>query len=61
MTKKPKRQPHVWVVEIWNRERWEPCSDCVMAHEFAGEALAKWRDRNPDDRFRVAKYQRVKP
>ena len=56
----PKRQPVVWVVEMWDPrlELWEPCAS---ADEYRPRALQELRDfkqRNPDDRFRVAKYRR---
>ena len=52
------KQPHVWVVEMWNaeRQRWEPCADCSIARHYAREALRDWSRRNPFDIFRIAKY-----
>ena len=51
----------VWVVEMWNRDRqrWEPCSDCRLTKRDAEyDRRTDWMERNPDDRFRVAKYDR---
>ncbi len=51
----------VWVVEMWNEEkqRWEACADCGLTREDAEASIMYWKERNPDARFRVARYEMV--
>ena len=62
---KRKQPPHVWVVEMWNDARyspkWEPCRDGKINKSAALESAADWRQQNSGTKFRIAKYQRVKP
>lgn len=58
-----KKLNHVWVVEMWSEHiwdnvnpRWEPCSDCSLDKSTGLTLLKKWRNRNPDDKFRLSKY-----
>ena len=58
-----KKPNHVWVVEmldehIWGNlsPKWEPCDDCSLDKLTGLASLAIWRNRNPDDKFRLSKY-----
>jgi hypothetical protein len=58
---KRKPRPHVWVVELLHKRNWLPCIACDLDKKSASQvALKEWRKNNPDDKFRVAKYVRVK-
>lgn len=53
---------HVWVVEIFNRGRFEPCTEAKLTKEAAECAMREWWKTNcPDDRFRVTKYTAAAP
>ena len=54
---------YVWAIEIWieDRSRWEPCADASLWKYDARDRLKIWREQNPMDRFRVAKYIQEKP
>ena len=56
---KPKRQPVVWVVEMWNelKDLWEPTETCCLS-EITAKAEAA--EAGHPERFRVAKYRRVR-
>ncbi len=51
----------VWVVEMWNdeRERWEPTVGTGLIKCEAMRERLQWVANNPNDRYRVSKYQRV--
>ena len=59
MTTKPHKKAHVWVVEILCDGKWEPCSTCSTLKARAQDDAREWRERNPDDRFRVTRYERA--
>ena len=51
---------HLWVVE-WNPDRdgrWVSTVGCGCTREDGRHALSKWRERMPDELFRLAKYIR---
>ncbi len=55
-----KRPHHVWVVEMWtSKDKWEPCSVCDPLERAAVNEADDFRTRNPYDKFRVARYERV--
>ena len=62
---KVKREPYVWVVELWNdaynkaAPRWEPCSECCIYKAGALDMLRNWRNRCRFDKFRITKYVRA--
>ena len=49
---------HVWVVEMWMGDRWEPCSSCRLTKHDGAMARRVWESNMPDDRFRIVKYVR---
>jgi hypothetical protein len=59
-------QPALRVVEIAGRKSWSPVGAPYRGAPYrlkasAKELLGEWRLNNPNDRFRIAKYQRVEP
>ncbi len=58
-----KRPHHVWVVEMWydwqRTSAWFPCSSCAPTKHCAQTWARQFRERDPDDRFRVVRYERV--
>ncbi len=54
-----KRKPHVWVVEWWEG-KWKVQRSCLKRGE-ARESAKGFRLQFPGNRFRLAKYVRVKP
>ena len=51
----------IWVVELWNvnRGRWEPTVGLGLSREDGRREIAEWREMNPEDRFRLVKYERA--
>lgn len=53
----------IWVVEMWisERARWEPTIGGALSRkECVDDTLRDWKRSNPDERFRVVKYEAVK-
>jgi hypothetical protein len=53
----------VWVVEMFVNGKWFPCAECSLT-KIGGNGynkLQQWRENNPADKFRLAKYVRAKP
>ena len=52
----------VWIVEIWNaaRKQWEPTVGCQLTRSEARNELRYWKEYNPSDRFRLARYKATK-
>ena len=57
----PRRQPHVWVVEMVDGKRWMPCSGASLFKDTGAIELSDWKRRNPNDSFRLVKYARELP
>lgn len=56
----------VWIVEAaWEirgrRLPWRPVMGLALDRAQGRKTLADWRRRNPDDRFRLARYARRGP
>ena len=51
--------PHVWVVEMLGMSRWEPCAEARLCRADGIRARRVWKKKNPDDRFRIAPYERA--
>jgi len=49
---------HVYVVEMYLCDRWEPCAGIGLDQPQAKKSLREWKDNNPDDKFRIARYER---
>jgi len=51
---------HVWVVEVdFSRDQsWAPTVGVGLTRDDAMAAIADWRKRLPDDKFRLQKYVR---
>ena len=53
----------IYVVEMWNnarsRPRWEPTVGVALTRSDAPAVLARWRKKNPDDKFRLSCFVRV--
>jgi hypothetical protein len=51
----------LWVVEMLNdnNTRWEPTVGARLTRADARDECAVWRQRNPDDYFRVRRYVRA--
>jgi len=56
-------RPTVWVVEIWlnTRQRWAPCTAIALLKCEAKSVINAWSTLNPNDKFRIMKYERVQP
>jgi len=48
----------VWVIEMLCDGQWEPCADARLTRSEAKRFAVWWRKKDPDDRFRTAKYVR---
>ncbi len=46
----------IWVVEMFNIDRWEPTVGVGLDRAQAGCELRRWRRMNPDDRLRLKCY-----
>ena len=58
-----KSQRHVWIVEVsWNDGRglWHPTVGIGLTQKDAYRERADWQRRNPDERFRVVRYERAR-
>ena len=51
----------VWVIEMLCDGQWEPCADARLTRSEAKRFAVWWRKKDPDDRFRTAKYVREEP
>ena len=48
---------HVWIVEMKQGKKWEPCADAQLTKKDAErEKKYYWQHNNPDDEFRVRTY-----
>jgi len=53
----------VWIVEMWNddyrrrKPRWEPTVGVDLDRRGARRELARWKMKNPTDRFRLRLYR----
>ena len=57
------KKPRIRVVEMFNSEknRWEPTVGVGLWASDSRAEVRTWREENPDDKFRVSIYERVKP
>lgn len=46
----------LWVVEICVKNKWESTFGVAYERKSGREILREWRDRFPDDKFRLVKY-----
>ena len=60
--------PIVWIVEMWVgykgargpwREGWAPTVGASIDSGIARLILREWKNKNPDDKFRLKKYRAV--
>lgn len=57
-----KGRQRIWVVEMLNDEyamsppRWEPTVGVGLSRDHARAECDRWREDNPDDKFRVREY-----
>lgn len=55
---------HVWIVEIdastTATRKWEPTVGCGLTKEDGEQVLNDWESQNPDDTFRLTKYEAVR-
>lgn len=60
---RPRRKAVLWVVEMWNwkYDRFEPTLGTDLLKADARCVMLGWRRRCPDDKFRLARYERVEP
>lgn len=49
----------LWVIEMLDEQSWKPTVAVGLSRQDAREACDRWRERNPDDKFRVREYRRV--
>ena len=56
------RADRVWIVERWNpdKKRWEPTTGAALCWDDGRNDLRWWNNSNPDDRYRLVPYQRVR-
>ena len=54
------KKKHVWVIELldftYPEKGWSPCAACGIDRQQARLIQKQWKERNPDDRFRITKY-----
>lgn len=53
------KEPHVYIVEMFWAGRWQPTVGCGIDREQGRRAVKHWRTTNPNDKFRLSKYQKV--
>ena len=57
----------VWIIEMWMDRyrrvpaRWEATIASALTKSDAHVVMREWRFKNPNDKFRVALYRRVRP
>ena len=52
-----KKPNHVWVVELWDLNcGWHPCAACGVDKRQGMHFCREWRERCPNDKFRLKKY-----
>lgn len=51
----------VWIIEMYfgYGEKWRPTVGCATSRVNARKELKRWRERNPSDKFRMSKYERL--
>ena len=49
---------HVWIVEMEQRGKWQPCGSMDFTKREALGNVSYWKEGNPDEKFRVRKYVR---
>jgi len=56
-------QRYVWIIEHWwdRDDRWSATVGIALTRDAARVRLNQWRERNPDDRFRLARYEATHP
>jgi hypothetical protein len=52
--------PNIWLVEHWDAGRWWPTVGIALDHPAGRAELADWKAKNPDDRFRLVRYRRIR-
>ena len=53
------KHSHVWIIEMLVNDKWEPTIGCGISKEDALMFMrAEWKSNNPNDKFRIAKYNR---
>ncbi len=54
-----KRRPYIWIVEMWDWTQWVPTVGAGITRKDAERNIRQeWKPNNPDDRFRVRRYDR---
>lgn len=50
--------PHVWIVEMLHAglSEWHSTVGCKLTKQDGLREMRDWRDRNPNDRFRLKRY-----
>ena len=49
---------HIWIVEMWTGKKWEPTIGCRLTREDGRMELHRWKQKCPNDKFRLQKYIR---
>ena len=49
---------HVWVVEMWHDGRWNPTVAVSPSRSDGRIEMSGWKVCNPDDKFRLTRYNR---
>lgn len=53
------RTARLWVIEmLGDDDLWEPTVGCGITLDDARREVLRWRENNPDDKFRVKEYVR---
>ena len=50
-------KPHLWVVEMMERGKWAPTCGVGFSRADGRRVLWIWRDDNPNDTFRLTRYE----
>ena len=62
------RTNYIWIVEMWmahetltgrGTDRWEPTVGAGVTKADAVWKRREWCEKNPDDRFRIRRYEAV--
>jgi hypothetical protein len=57
-------KPYVWIVEMLIcdlPDKWSPTVEAALSRDEAKQKMKEWREQNPEDKFRVARYVKDKP
>jgi hypothetical protein len=55
-----KEKNEIWIVEMLIDKVWKPTVGAGVFKNDGNRTLEEWKLNNPDDKFRLVKYQSIK-